>query len=330
MEIVVLAGGFGTRLRPLTFNRPKVLVPLLNRPIIDHVLENMGVGGRRFLFAVGYMGNMVKEHIESRWPDLDAVFFFEKEPLGTGGAIKNCESAITGTFGVVNADVLTSASIDALMDFHRKRGAIGTISLWRVENPEPYGVAVVDGEGRISAFVEKPRREEAPSNLINAGTYVLEKRVLEFIPPGRMVSVEREIFPRLIPHGFYGLEIRGYFLDAGNLFSYIGAQRFLLEKEGRKWLIDGSAVVRGQIGKNVCVSREARVCEGARVSNSAIFAGGVVEEGAVVEGSIVGENCVVGEGAVVRNSIVEDGAEIDAGARVVGMRLRKDGRVVDG
>jgi len=330
LEIVVLAGGFGTRLRPLTFNRPKVLVPLLNRSIIDHVLEHIGVGGKSFLFAVGYLGDMVREHIESRWPDLDAVFFFEKEPLGTGGAIKNCESAITGTFGVVNADVMTSASVDELVDFHRKKGAIGTISLWRVENPEPYGVAVVDGEGRISAFVEKPRREEAPSNLINAGTYVLEKKVLEFIPPGRMVSVEREIFPLLIPHGFYGLETRGYFLDAGNLFSYIEAQRFLLEKEGRKRLVDDSAVVDGHIGDNVCVGPGARVCDGASVFNAAVFSGSVVGRGAVVENSIIGENCEIGSGAVVRDSIVEDGTEIDAGARVIGMRLRKDGTVVDG
>ncbi|MCK4717504.1 MAG: NDP-sugar synthase [Thermoplasmata archaeon] len=320
MEAVLLAGGFGTRLLPLTRNRPKVLVPLLNRPMIEHVIDALPDLADRLLFAVGHMADMIRSHFEGR-EEREYLFFVEDEPLGTGGAVKNCEDGISGNFLVLNTDGLTSLDVPSLIRFHGEKGGMGSLSLWEVEDPEPYGVVGMNGDGRIREFVEKPKREEAPSHLANAGTYLLKKEVLDLIPSDRFVSIEREIFPKIIPHGFYGLPFTGYYLDAGNLHAYLATQHQLLSVRGRSTMLGDATVNRGCLGKNVCLGRTVELAIHSKVTNSAVLDLSKVEESAIIENSIIGEGCLIGRGAHVVDSILGDGVVVDEGVSLSGARI---------
>ena len=328
MEAVLLAGGFGTRLLPLTKARPKVMIPLLNRPIIEHVIDQLPPMVDRILFAVGYKHEMLSAYFDGR-EDREYAFFVEEEPLGTGGAVKNCERGITGRFLVLNADGLCSLDIPALLALHTEKKGMATLSLWKVEDPEPYGIVDMDEDGRIKSFVEKPKREEAPSLLANAGTYVLEKEVLDFIPSGMFVSIERETFPRIVPHGFYGLPFTGYYLDAGDLRVYLDTQRHLLSIQGRQSLVEGTAVVNGSLGENVCLGREVELAVHSKLSNASLLDSVRVGEGTIIQSSIIGEGCVLGKNVRVQGSILGDGVAIDDGVHLDGARI-DPGKTVTG
>ncbi|MDG6220125.1 MAG: NDP-sugar synthase [Candidatus Thermoplasmatota archaeon] len=323
MEAVLLAGGFGTRLLPLTKTRPKVMVPLLNRPMIEHVIESLPDFVDTLIFAVGYQWEKIREHYKD-YEGKECIFRVENKPLGTGGAVKNCENSITGTFFVLNPDVISSVDPRALADFHGKKGGVGTLSLWKVEDPEPYGIADLCDDGSIKGFVEKPRREEAPSMLANAGTYLLEREVLDLIPHDIFVSIERETFPLLVQKGFYGLPFTGYFLDAGNLVSYIQTQKKMLELRDRTYLVGQGASVYGLLGENVCIGQGTVIGAHSSISSSAIFQNTKVEEGANIYGSIVGDGCLIGRNVQILDSIIGDNAVIDDGVSLNGARLEPE------
>ncbi len=333
MEFVVIAGGFGTRLRPLTLRRPKALIPLLNRPQILHVLDRLPPDCDRVVLAVNYMYEQVRDYFEALDTDVEVVVMNEPEPLGTGGAIKNVEEHVTGTFAVANGDVVDASDFGAFLKAHRRAGGMGTIAVTPVDDPTAYGVVALDGY-RITRFVEKPQETEAPSNLINAGRYLLEPEVFDVIEGGRAVSLEREVFPQLVRRGLYAFRETGLWSDAGTLPAYLEAQRLLLEHGGggigagaeTLWdvlppvLVGDGCFVEARLGPNVVLGRGCKVGRSV-VRNAALFDSVSVDDKVEIESSLVGEGAAIGEGAIIRNSIVGDGVQIPPHTRHVGAKV---------
>ena len=334
VQFVVIAGGFGTRLRPLTLDRPKALVPLLNRPQILHVLDRLPPDCDRVIVAVNYMYERVRDFFEALDSEVEVVVVNEPHPLGTGGAIKNIEDHVTGTFAVANGDVVDSIDFEPFAKFHRRCRGIGSLGVWPVEDPTAFGVVALDGD-RITRFVEKPQETEAPSNLANAGRYIFEPDIFDMIEEGRMVSLEREVFPRLIPHGLYAFHEEGYWSDAGTLPAYLEAQRLLLESGGSgvadatdssradihpHVLIGAGSFVEGRIGPNVVLGKGCKIGRSS-IRHAALFDGVSVDDKVELESSIVGERAAIGEGAIVRNAIIGDGVQVAPHAHLNGARV---------
>ncbi len=331
MRAVVLVGGFGTRLRPLTSTTPKQMLPVVDRPMIEWVLEHLGrYGVEEAVLSLGYRPDRFTERYrDDVCGGVHLRYAVEPEPLDTAGAVGFAarSAGIEERFVVVNGDVLTDLDLSALVEFHERAGAEGTIHLTPVEDPSRYGVVPTDETGRVIDFVEKPARGEAPTNLINAGTYVLEPSVIERIPEGAPISIERVTFPAMAHEGtLYAWPSDDYWVDAGTPATYIQAQLDLVSgarairaaptgsaevapsaRVDRSVLMDG--VVVGP-GARVCRSvllPAARVCTGASVSDSVIGPGAVIGEHAVVEEhTLVGEHEEVEERAHLRGARVPE------------------------
>jgi len=330
MQLVIIAGGLGTRLRPLTYERPKALVPLLNRPQILHLFDRLPPAIDEVLVAVNYRFEQVQAFFGAADLGRDVRVVHEAAPLGTGGALRNVASRIHGTFAAFNGDVVDSLDVGELLRFHADRRRRATITVAPVEDPSAFGVVAVDGD-RAVRFVEKPPRGDAPSNLVNSGRYVFEPEVLDMIEAGREVSLEREVFPRLVQAGLSVFRYEGVWSDAGTRESYLQAQALLLGAWGggiaedaeveraairKPVLVAPGAFVEGTLGPRVVLGRGCRVGR-ARVEDAALFAGVNVDDKAEVSGSIVGDRASIGEGAVVRDSIVGDGVQVAPHAEVV-------------
>lgn len=327
MDGVVLAGGLGTRLRPLTNTRPKPILPILNRPMLEWVIRGLPREVDRVILAVSYRKEAVEEYFRDHPIGRDLLIVDEGQPLGTGGALKNLEGKISERFLVFNGDVVHSLDPEAMLEHHRRRGGIGTISTWRVDDVSRFGVLDIGRDGRIRRFVEKPPPGEAPSNWINAGTYVLEPEVFDLMEPGRPVSIEREVFPRLTEKGLHAFRFRGYWIDAGKPDTFLEATRLLLRRArpsravGKGTVKEPSARVAAftligpgcrigsgaAIGRYTCLGAGVTVGEGTTVSGSVLMDGTAVGRNCRIEASILGRNCVVGDGAVVEGHVAGDG-----------------------
>jgi mannose-1-phosphate guanylyltransferase len=243
-KAVILVGGEGTRLRPLTNYLPKPMLPLIGRPLLSYTFDHLrSADVEQAVLACGYLPTAIEEHFGCRYGDLELDYRVEPEPLGTGGALRFAAAGFDRTFLALNGDSLREAELQELLAFHRDRGAKATILLTRVSDPSRYGLVRTDERGRVVGFVEKPPADQIDTDLINAGLYVLEPEVLELIPPGRQVSIEREVFPRLADEGsLYALALPGYWLDVGTPASYLQAHLDLLCRDCRV-IVDDSAQV---------------------------------------------------------------------------------------
>ncbi len=320
MKAVVLVGGFGTRLRPLTLSTPKQMLPVANRLMIERVVEHLGRHGvDTAILALGYRPDaFVDAYPAGRCAGVDLHYAVEPQPMDTAGAIRFAalDGGVDERFLVVNGDVLTDLDVSALVAFHDARGAEGTIALHRVEDPSAYGVVPTDADGRVEAFIEKPPREEAPTDLINAGTYVLEPSVLDRIEPEVPVNVERVTFPAMVADGsLYALDGATYWIDAGTPATYLAANLDLVT--GRRGAPEDGIHATAEVGGAVSgsVVGEGSVIEaGAEVTGSVLLPGAVVRAGSSVRDSIVGPGAVVGAGAVVQaGSVLGDHVVVDAG-----------------
>jgi mannose-1-phosphate guanylyltransferase len=317
MKAVVLVGGFGTRLRPLTHSIPKQMLPVANRLMIERVVEHLGQHGvSTAILSLGFRPQAFLEaYPDGRCAGVELHYAVEPEPLDTAGAIRFAalEGGVGERFLVVNGDVLTDLDIGALVAFHDARGAEGTISLTKVDDPSAYGVVPTDPDGCVEAFIEKPPRDEAPTDLVNAGTYVLEPSVLDRIPADVRVNVERVTFPAMVAdRSLYAMDGTAYWIDAGTPSTYLAANLDLIA--GRRGepepAVDLTAEVHGQV-EGAVVGAGCRVDAGARVARSVLLPGATVAEGAVVADSIVGPRASVGRGA-----LVEDGSVLGEGVVV--------------
>jgi mannose-1-phosphate guanylyltransferase len=272
------------------------------------------------------MADAIREHLADEELGAEVVVVEEDEPLGTGGAFKNALPEVTDdTFIGMNGDVITSLDLGAMMEQHRRTGGIGTIALWEVEDPSRYGVVEIDERGRIGNFVEKPEPGTAPSNLINAGVYILRTDILDLVEPGVKTSIEREVYPRVLDQGLYGHRFSGFWVDAGTPEAYLEAHRELLDRmEDRGWegaVMDGTAHIRGpsllgpgavvgadcQVGPYATVGERCVIGKGARVVNSVLHEGAVVGKGSRLADCILGVDAETGEDEVLEGAVLEDG-----------------------
>ena len=336
LTAVILVGGEGTRLRPLTQRTPKPMLPLVDRPLIEYTVEHLKRHGvTRVVLSCGYLPTHIEEHYGLRAGELALEYKVEPSPLGTGGAIAFGAAGLAEPFLAVNGDSLRGADLSALIDFHRERGAKSTILLTPVADPSRYGLVRLAGDGRVTGFLEKPRPDEIDTDLINAGVYVLEPEVLELVPAGQMVSIERDVFPRLVEQGTcYGLALPGYWLDVGTPESYLQAHRDVLERNvtsdvgdalGRDYTtVDPTAEVSpgARLVPPVVVGPHAVIEAGVRVGSLAVIgAGARVGEGSVVEHAVVQSSAELGSGCIVLGSIVGEGAVLGAGCQVSGLSV---------
>lgn len=316
-----MAGGEGTRLRPLTDDVPKPFVPVAGKPAIEYGLEALVRAGFREILVTTYYK---PERLIARLAGgarLGAKIFYsvEDEALGTAGGVAKARSWLDGTFAVMSGDVLADVDVAQILAFHRKAGAEATMALTEVEDPSPFGVVDTGPDGRIRRFQEKPAREEAFSNLVNAGIYVLEPSALDLVPEGRPFDFSRDLFPRLLREDrpLYGTVQSGVWMDVGRpadllkAASVMGARHH--QATGGRYR-DATAVV----------------APGARVAESDLYAGARVDAGATVEGSVLYDGARVGERAAVRGSLLAAGAVVEAGATVADSVLGAGSRVPAG
>ena len=325
MRAVVLVGGFGTRLRPLTYDIPKPMLPVGHRPMIAHLVDRLGRGGvSEVVLALGFRPEpFVEAFPDNMCGDVRLRYAVEPEPLDTAGAIRFAaeEAGIDDTFIVANGDVLTDLDVGALVAEHRRFGADATLHLIGVDDPSAFGVVDLAGDGRIRAFVEKPAPGTEPSNLINAGTYVFEPSVLELIEPGVKVSVERDTFQRLVRAGsIYGVATDDYWIDAGRPELYRAANLDLLggaRRFDRCEPIAATATVAANATiVNSIIGDGASVAEGATVTDSVVLPHAVIAAGAHVERSLV--MGAIGADARVADSMVGAGGVVESGAVLAG------------
>lgn len=360
MKAVILVGGEGTRLRPLTTNCPKPLIPLVNRPFLDHILYLLRTHGiHDVVLAVAYKSDSFEQAYGDGSPlGMRLTYVREEAAMGTGGAIKNVEGCLEPgeTFLVFNGDILTDIDLTDMLRKHKASGSVCTISLTPVEDPSMYGVVDLDSNGRIQHFTEKPKREEATSNWINAGTYIIEPTVLDRIPEGRHYMVERGLFPGLLAEGqpMYGYKTEAYWLDIGTPGKYLQAQEDLLLDRlkhnlpepgeavqetvlaGEGTFVDRSAHLTGPIvlGKGCKIHAASTLtgplvlgdyCEvraNARLERLVAWNNVLFDEGCICRDSVFGESAQVGRGAeVLHVTIVGDGARIGAGNKLNGERV---------
>ncbi len=330
MQALVLVGGFGTRLRPLTLTRPKQMLPVGRRSMLERVVIGLRHHGvTEVVLSMGYRPDAFERaHPDGQCGGVPLRFVVEDEPLGTAGAIAFAarEAGIDDTFLVLNGDIISDFDLSALVEFHRETGAEATIALKRVDDPSRFGVVVTDGEGRVERFVEKPPAGQAPSNLINAGAYVVEPALVDRVPSGRPVSIEREIFPAVVADG--ALRARAddaYWLDCGTPEALLAANADLLT-DVRDDVLEvapvGGSVAEGATVDSAWIGSGSVVEAGAKVVDSVVFDGVIVEAGATVERSLVGAGATIGAGAqVLGMSVVGDGIEIAAGSVLDGARV---------
>ena len=316
---VLLVGGFGTRLRPLTLDTPKQMLPVAGPTMLERVLSHLsGHGVTRAVLALGYKADgFTDAYPDGTCAGVELVYAVEPEPLDTAGAVRFAavEAGVDETFLALNADVLNDLDITELVEFHRASGAEGTIHLTPVDDPSRYGVVPIDADGKVQAFIEKPPRDEAPTNWINGGTYVLEPSVLDRIEPGRKVSIEREVFPAMVADGtLFALERAGRWVDAGTPATYLEISLAYL---------DGTA------GSDPAVAHSANVDAGASVTDSWIGDGAVVETGVTLDHALVLPGARVAEGALVRESIIGPGSVVGARARINGLTVIGNDVVID-
>ena len=325
MQAIVLVGGEGTRLRPLTSDVPKPAVTLVDRPFLAYAIEWLAVHGvTEVVLACGFLPDVLREALrdEEQRAGVRITYVAEPEPLGTAGAIRFAADSLgdrlEDRFFALNGDVLADLDLSALLRAHSERGAGATIGLHPVEDSSAYGLVRCDEAGRVLEFLEKTGKAEPGE--INAGAYVLERRVLDLIPPGEAVSIERDVFPRLVGDGLNGLLLDGYWMDIGTPERYLQASWDILE---------GNVETRVEpTAPGVLIGVGAKVDESAEVGPRAVVAGDcVVESGATVVDSVLLDGCSVGRDAVVRDSILAPGARVEPGAQLVNAVIGRDERV---
>ena len=328
MRALILAGGFGTRLRPLTETRPKHLLPIANQPHVEHVFDLLlAQDVHEVVLATSYLAHHFDPIVErAAARGLEFRVTVEEEALGTAGAIKHAADELgDDRFLVFNGDILTDVDLGTFVSFHDERGAELSILLTPVEDPSAFGVVPTDDDGRIQAFIEKPPRDEAPTNLINAGIYVLEPSILDRIPKGEVWSAERQLFPGLVEEGapLYAMGTDAYWMDIGTPDKYLQANLDALTGRFE------TGTVPDPGSSTNAIAEDAEVAPDAVVTSSSVGRGASIGSGAIVERSILLPLARVEDGAHVRWSIVGEGGRVSSDARLDGDVLA-DGETVSG
>ena len=316
MKAVILVGGEATRLRPLTCHMPKAMVPVLNKPFLEHVIRHLNSHGiADIILAQSAHSQPIHDYFKNGSElGIKLHCSIEDKPLGTAGAVKLTERYLDGTFFGLNGDIFTDLDITAMLAFHRERKAKVTIALTPVDDPTSYGLIETDASGRVTSFLEKPRPEQVTTNMINAGTYILETDVLKHIPPGTNYSFERGLFPLLLELGepVFAYASPAYWIDIGTPEKYLQLNMDLLKNSG----IKPSQLPEGKvsIGKDCSIDPAAELSEPVLMGNNCTIGRGV----RVIGPAVIGPNCTIMDDAVVEKSVVWQNTRICERASVTG------------
>ena len=313
MKALLLVGGFGTRLRPITYAVPKQLFPLAGKALLYHVMDMLPSDTEEVVLAAGYKVEELQAYVDTHPARFPTRCVAEAEPLGTGGGLKNASRGISDPFLFLNSDVVTNIDINAMVAFHQAKRAFGTIAMSAVQDTRPYGVAGFDTDDRITRFVEKPEPSDAPSQWINAGIAIWDRAVLDRIPSGRAVSFEREVIPTVLSRGVYGFKWTGYWEDAGTPARVLRSQQLLFDDHRGT----GSSLPRGSKGRGPVAAASDVRAQGAKFGPYVTLDSGVrVDAGAYVENSILMAGAHVGPEARVIGTIVGPGIRVERGRHV--------------
>jgi len=338
IQAVILVGGQGTRLRPLTSKVPKPVVRLVDRPFIAFMLEWLrGHGVQDVIMSCGFLADSVRSVLgDGSQLGVHLRFVEEPHPLGTAGALKLAEPMLEERFLMLNGDVLTDIDLTAQIAQHEASGARATLALVPVPDPSAYGLVILREDRSVREFVEKPSADHIESNLISAGAYVLEREILELVAPDRNVSIEREVWPLLVDNGLYGFPSESYWLDIGTPARYLQATFDIIEgnvatavreRLGSSWLaIDDHAQVDGRVIPPAVIERGVRIAQGARVGSLAVLAQDVsVGAGASVERAVILPGTHIGADCELRDCILSSGCHVGAGTKITGGAMLGDG-----
>ena len=335
MKALILAGGLGTRLRPLSCTRPKTLFPILNKPLLQWIFEKLAEEGiTEVILAVNQQTALYIK--QARIPKHGLTVKYSHDParmqLGTAGPVKKAEKQIghTESFLVINGDILTTINYTELVNAHKKTNATATIALTKVEDPSRYGAAEITRDNRITRFIEKPPRETAPSNLINAGIYVLNPKIFQYIPTKQTVSMEREVFPKLAQQNtLYGYTTNALWIDIGKPEEYLQTNKLLLDTlsgnttkhtRTRKYTIRKPVAIdknvtisqNSTIGPYAVIGKNVTIGKNTQISNTVIFPNTAIADNATVTNAIIGENTKIGNNVTIPKAcIIADKAKIN-------------------
>lgn len=338
LKAVILAGGKGTRMRPITYLNPKPMLPLIDKPFMENFIfwiKSHGI--KDIILSTGYLPDIFKEYFgDGSSMDLNLTYVTEKLPLGTCGAVKNVEKYLgNSSFMVFNGDILTSLDLKEMMAFHTSKRADITIALTPVEDPTAYGLVPIDKDYRVKEFLEKPSLEEINTNLINAGTYIIEPRLLDLIPRGENYSFERELFPKALKLGYriYGFVSSVYWLDVGTPEKYLTAHYDILDKkidfkfiykkilqnifigENVKFTKDNFIMGPLAIGDNTIIEKDAKILPLTVLGrNCHVYSGTSISESIIFDGCSIGKNCIIKKSILSKNVKIAGNVKIEDNA----------------
>jgi len=344
LKAVILAGGEGTRLKPLTYKRPKPLIPIAGEPCVDYMIKSLvSAGFKRLIVTTGYMSDtLIKSIGDGKKFGANILYAFEENPAGTAGAVKNVEEFLDNTFVVASGDVLADVDIKALYEYHKKKKAVATMALTTVENPTEFGIVGLDENNRIIKFKEKPKEGEIFSNLVNAGIYILEPKVIDYIPENQMFDFSKNVFPALLNDGqpIFGAPISGLWMDIGRPSDVLLATFEVVERNGKETeiqdvnvegkIIIGTDVtfeknvkIKGpcyigngiEVGKNsvlerACIYDNVRIDRGVVVQNSIVLSGSSLGWRSEIVNSIISNRCILEEDVKLKDSVIGEGVTI--------------------
>ncbi|XUW99425.1 MAG: NDP-sugar synthase [Dehalogenimonas sp.] len=335
MKALILVGGLGTRLRPLTINTPKAMMPVLNKPFMAHVVDHLiSHGVDEIIFTRGHLAGQMELYFGEIYRGCKVTFINEDRPLGTAGGIKNCERYLDSTFFALNGDVFSTIDLSAMLAQHHSNNAVATIALTPVENPSAFGLVETEKDNRIRRFIEKPKPEEITTDLINAGCYMLEPEVFKYIESGKNTSIERETFQFLLRDHcpFYAfVDRKSYWIDMGNRDKYFQLNMDMLSGRchcsatplagsniGDGTTLDSSVTITG----NVMLGHGCHVAPGVRIEGPVVVGDRCnISKNALISNSVIWENVELNENDEVNESIIADNCHIGSGSRLFGSTL---------
>ncbi|WP_431062424.1 sugar phosphate nucleotidyltransferase [Methanobacterium sp.] len=313
-----MAGGKGNRIRPLTLSRPKPLIPIANRPMIEYIIEKLKISGYNdIVVTLSYLKNQIKSLLEKDYPELNINYSVEKQPLGTAGGVKNAGKYIDDTFFVLSGDVLVDMDLNELLHFHKKNKALATMLLTPVDNPSHFGIAVLDDNNQIIKFLEKPSPQEVFSKIANTGTYILEPEIFDYIDTKKSeVDFSQDVFPQLIEEHarIYGYVLKSYWNDVGRPKTYLQANYDVLNKKtgyepsGKKLKEGVGRLGDIWIGKNVEIDEKVRIIGPVAIGDSS-----VIERGCTLgKNTVIGENTYLEKSSTIKGSVIFPDSTIKA------------------
>jgi len=326
MKAIILVGGEGTRLRPLTYSVVKPMVPVANRPFIEHVILKLAAHGiNDIVLAMGYKPDSIFSYFkDGAGAGIKLTYSLEEKPLGTAGAVKNAGGHVEDTFFVLNGDTFSDIDYTEMLDLHRCNKAKATIALSHVDDPTRFGVVETEGDGRVRAFIEKPSWENVTSHWINAGVYILEPSVLDCIPGGQFFMFEKGVFPPMLERGepVFAYASKAYWIDVGRPSQYHQLNRDILRG------ICSSPL--HSVG-DITIGLDCEVHPSARISGPAVIGGDCnISEDAIITGpAVIGRNCRIGKKAVIEDSVLWDNIFIGAGACVIGSIIASGANIIE-